>query len=230
MNILKKTLVQLAALAALGVIVGFTANAVRASGSIRFTKNYFARGFDLAKPTERGEASPGEVRVGDRDEAQMHVPGAPLAGAAPAASPADDWPEEAGAPAAMAEDEGHVEHPYQSISTKEVFDLFQDPGTAWGVSLFVDARSDQAYGEGHIPGAFQVDPYNPGDYIDAVLEREPGAEKIVVYCNGGDCEDSIFLCRDLIYEFNIPYEKVYLYEGGWKAWKRNDLPVETGRP
>ncbi len=122
----------------------------------------------------------------------------------------------------------HPDHPYQEVTFEDVVEIFNDPNTEMGVNLFVDARNDEAYEEGHIPGALQADHDRLEDYIDNLLDFAEAAEKIIVYCNGGDCEDSIFLCSDLM-EFDVPYDSVYLYPGGWKEWTKNGMPVEKGR-
>lgn len=119
----------------------------------------------------------------------------------------------------------HLKHEYQSISFNEVVAVFNDPLTRQGMNLFVDARNDDNFNEGHIPGAVQCFPFEMHLHIDEVLARANGVDKIIVYCNGGDCEDSIFTCRDLI-AAGIPSESVYLYEGGWKEWAAKDMPVE----
>jgi rhodanese-related sulfurtransferase len=53
------------------------------------------------------------------------------------------------------------------------------------------------------------------------------AEQILVYCNGGACDDSlqtaIFL-RDA----GIPRERLFIYAGGIAEWQAKRLPVETG--
>lgn len=121
-----------------------------------------------------------------------------------------------------------LKHDYQDVSFAEAVAIFEDPGTELGVNIFVDARNDAAFEEGHIPGAIQVDHYRLEDYIQNVLDFAAGAEKIVVYCNGGECEDSVLVCGDLI-EFDVPYENIYLFSGGWKAWTDGNMPVATGR-
>jgi rhodanese-related sulfurtransferase len=120
------------------------------------------------------------------------------------------------------------DHPYQEVTFEDVVEVFNDPNTEMGINLFVDARNDDAYEEGHIPGAIQADHYRLEDYIDNLLDFAEAAEKIIVYCNGGDCEDSIFLCTDLM-EFDVPFDSVYLYPGGWKEWTKNGMPIEKGR-
>ena len=122
----------------------------------------------------------------------------------------------------------HLDHEYQDVSFADAVAIFEDSNTELGVNIFIDARNDAAYEEGHIPGAIQADHYRLEDYIDNVLAFAEGAEKILVYCNGGNCEDSILVCGDLI-EFDIAYENIFLFSGGWKAWTGGNMPVATGR-
>lgn len=122
----------------------------------------------------------------------------------------------------------HSKHKFQIITFEDVLEAFNDGGMDDGSYVFVDARNDKLYEEGHIPGALQADHYRLDEYIEAVLDAADMAEKIIVYCNGGDCEDSIFMCQDLI-EFDVPYDRLFLYEGGWNEWELNDQPVATGR-
>jgi len=115
----------------------------------------------------------------------------------------------------------------QLADSKLAVQLFQDPRYAQGRLIFLDARNDEHYQAGHIPGAYQLDHYRPADYLSAVLPACQVAEQIVVYCNGGDCEDSentaLFL-RDA----QIPSEKLFVYAGGITEWAANGMPIETG--
>ncbi len=127
-------------------------------------------------------------------------------------------------------DKGMVasEHAYQTMLFEEVVEIFNDPATQMGANVFIDARNDELYEEGHIPGALQADHYRLEDYIENVLAYAESADRIIVYCNGGDCEDSIYMCTDLV-ELDVPYDRIYLYVGGWKEWESNGQPVATGR-
>ena len=51
---------------------------------------------------------------------------------------------------------------------------------------------------------------------------------MVVYCKGGDCEDSIFLARDLVYKYGVALESLYIYEGGMNDWLEQQQPTTTG--
>ena len=121
----------------------------------------------------------------------------------------------------------HPDHGLQELSFDDVVKVYNDPNTKLGVNIFVDARRDDQFEQGHIPGAILCNPFQLEDYIELVLDFAEGAEKIIVYCNGGDCEDSISLCGELL-EFDVPYESIFLYAAGWKAWKAGNMPVETG--
>jgi rhodanese-related sulfurtransferase len=120
-------------------------------------------------------------------------------------------------------------HDLQTVTLEEAVAAFNDPEHKPGESdskiFFIDAREDANFNEAHIPGALQVDHYRVEKYLPEVLEMIPEAKKIIVYCNGGDCEDSIHVCHDLI-DAKVPYEKIYLFEGGMKAWKEAKQPVE----
>ncbi len=125
-------------------------------------------------------------------------------------------------------DPATAKHDFQEIAYDAVASLLEDPDTEAGLTVFLDARSDHDYEDGHIPGAVQCSPYQVEQYWDNVAPFVEGALKIVVYCGGGDCDDSIFMCRELQYQ-DIPSEAIYLYEGGWEEWTAKGGPVETGR-
>jgi rhodanese-related sulfurtransferase len=115
----------------------------------------------------------------------------------------------------------------QLVDRNQAMQLFHDPRFKQNIVVFVDARDEQRYREGHIPGAYEFDPYQPEKYFDAVLPACKAAEQIVVYCNGGDCDDSetaAILLRDV----GIANQKLLVYGGGITEWTTNGLPVEMG--
>jgi rhodanese-related sulfurtransferase len=115
----------------------------------------------------------------------------------------------------------------QAIEGAAVEQLFHDPRYAQERIVFVDARNDHAYLEGHIPGAYQLDYYRAEDYLPVVLPACLHAEIVVVYCNGGDCEDSEFTALTLREE-GVPAESLRVYLGGMNDWEQSGRPVETG--
>jgi rhodanese-related sulfurtransferase len=115
----------------------------------------------------------------------------------------------------------------QLIDSKRVIELFNDPAKEQGLTIFVDARDDDHFFAGHIPGAYQLDHYHPENYLAQVLPACQFAQKIVVYCKGGACEDSeqtaIFL-RDA----GIAKDRLFVYAGGFDDWSAQHHPVEIG--
>lgn len=115
----------------------------------------------------------------------------------------------------------------QWVDGRQAAQLFHDPRFKQGSIAFIDARDEQHYREGHIPGAYEFDPYRPEKYFATVLPVCQAAEQIVFYCNGGDCDDSesaAITLRDV----GIANQKLFVYPGGITEWTTNGLPVEIG--
>ncbi len=115
----------------------------------------------------------------------------------------------------------------QLIQSNQVTQLFRDPRHDQELIIFIDARNDRHYQEGHIPGAYQFDHYRAENYFAAVMPACQSAEQIVVYCTGGDCEDSEFTAITLG-SAGIPKEKLFVYGGGITEWAELGLPLELG--
>lgn len=85
-------------------------------------------------------------------------------------------------------------------------------------ALFLDARRSSAWIEGRIPGARSVAVWE-SDVDDKVMalfsELTDQKQPIVVYCTGGNCEDSHMLAQKL---WGIGYETVLVYTDGWPGW------------
>ncbi len=115
----------------------------------------------------------------------------------------------------------------QTIGRTEVVRWFHDPRYEQEAVVFVDARNDEHYAEGHIPGAYQVDHYYPAKYLPTVLPVCQTATRVVVYCAGGDCEDSEFAAL-MLRDAGIPGDRLWVYAGGMTDWATNNLPIELG--
>jgi len=115
----------------------------------------------------------------------------------------------------------------QPIDGREATQLFRDPQYELESIVFIDARDDRHYAEGNIPGAYQFDRYYPEKHLPAVLSVCLNATKIVVYCTGGDCEDSEFAALTLK-DAGAPLERIVVYAGGITEWAAKGLPVEIG--
>jgi rhodanese-related sulfurtransferase len=114
------------------------------------------------------------------------------------------------------------------IGTDEVLKLFHDPRLEQDLVVFVDARDSNHYEAGHIPGAYQFDHFHPENYLAAILPVCQTAQQIVVYCHGGECEDSEFAAVMLTRDAGIAKEKLFVYGGGITEWTDRGLPIEIG--
>ncbi|HOB31924.1 MAG TPA: rhodanese-like domain-containing protein, partial [Verrucomicrobiota bacterium] len=116
---------------------------------------------------------------------------------------------------------------FRPVDRETVVQLHNDPFFAQELIVFIDARDEAHYAEGHIPGALVFDHYHPEKHLADVLLACERAEQIVVYCTGGDCEDSVFAAVTLK-DAGVAPGKLMIYAGGIEDWRRNGLPVETG--
>jgi rhodanese-related sulfurtransferase len=92
-------------------------------------------------------------------------------------------------------------------------------------ALFLDAREDWEYREGHIPGAVHL-PFDQAVTDPARLEAlEADGRPMIVYCGGGECELSINLAWELIQAGHGP---VTYFQGGYPEWVENGFPVAQG--
>lgn len=118
----------------------------------------------------------------------------------------------------------------QLADSNRVMNLFRDPRRGQDLVIFIDARNDEHYLAGHIPGAYQFDRFHPDaeNRLATILPLCQNAQQIVFYCNGGDCEDSEHTAIYLRDGIGLPKEKVFVYGGGITEWESNGLPVEIG--
>jgi len=116
----------------------------------------------------------------------------------------------------------------QLADSNQVMQLFHDPRREQDGVIFIDARNDDHYRAGHIPGAYHFDRFRPEQYLTNVLQVCLTAQQMVFYCNGGDCDDSEHAAIMLRDSMGIPKEKVFVYGGGLTEWATNGLPIELG--
>jgi rhodanese-related sulfurtransferase len=115
----------------------------------------------------------------------------------------------------------------QEIKRAQVQTLLHDPRYQDGRVVFVDARPEDGYEDGHIPGAYELDPYHPEKQLATVLPACNAAEQVVVYCTGGECEDGDTVAI-MLKSASVEGGKIFVYGGGFHDWATAHLPVETG--
>jgi rhodanese-related sulfurtransferase len=116
------------------------------------------------------------------------------------------------------------------ITLAETEDLFSQRTQGTEGLLFIDSRGRDDFAAGHVPGALSV----PLERIErskktvpgsgwAVTLDFPGAQTLVVYCEGGDCQTSISLAK-IIHDKG--YKDIRIFAGGWAEWHAAGLPEE----
>lgn len=146
--------------------------------------------------------------------------------------PADSIKTEAsagqGTPPAPGEVGSKPQHGYTSFTLADAKDYQQYLADQDGV-IFLDARSEKLFEAGHIPGARLCHHYRQDQFIPAMLEELRAADIIVIYCAGGDCEDSIQLATDLVFTHGLTQELIAIFEGGFAEWVDAGLEVRAGK-
>ncbi len=93
-------------------------------------------------------------------------------------------------------------------------------------ALFIDARPEDHFREGHIRGAKNVYAEQWQTQIPELVQI-PREQIIVTYCGGGDeCELSHDLAKNLK---ALGFKTVVVYMGGIKAWTDKKYPIATGQ-
>lgn len=107
------------------------------------------------------------------------------------------------------------------IAVKDALLLF-----ASNRALFVDARSEFEFADGHIQGAVNI----PVDDFEALFpklaERFQNKDAIITYCDGERCPLSTDLAEKLTAR---GVKNVYVLKNGWTVWNNERLPVEKGQ-
>lgn len=105
------------------------------------------------------------------------------------------------------------------IDIDEAYKLFQE-----GSALFIDARHDDEFKEGHIKGALCL----PLKKLESNPDLVHGIAKdrlIVTYCNGTECEQSLDLGESLA---AMGFSNVKVFFAGWIDWQQRHFPTESG--
>jgi rhodanese-related sulfurtransferase len=151
--------------------------------------------------------------------------GSDVAGPAAAVEPATVPAPAAGASAAAAR---LRQRGLEGIDLDEVRGWVADPRYESELVILVDARNRRQYQAGHIPDAYPFDHFRPEETLAELLPAALAAELVIVYCGGGDCEDSEFAAI-FLRDAGVPGERLRVYTGGLKEWLEAGMPVELGQ-
>lgn len=116
-------------------------------------------------------------------------------------------------------------HEFDRADRADVEAFIRDNRFVTGKFVLIDARSVANYQAGHIAGALQYDHFRPQENLAQIVPACLNAEKIIIYCHGGSCDDSIFTAR-LIAGYGVPATSIAIYENGIEDWRAANLPVK----
>ena len=97
-----------------------------------------------------------------------------------------------------------------TISLEQALAWQSTPGV-----VFVDARGENSYVKGHIPGALRLGQRSFEQDYPQVETQLRGSNKIVIYCTSRQCDDSVIVANKLT---ALGYRNLFLFEGGWAEW------------
>ena len=104
-----------------------------------------------------------------------------------------------------------------TISLEQALDFYEKD------VLFLDARDDGYYAQGHIKGAIKNIFFM--ELIFNIESIQPKTDPLVVYCGDPGCGDS----EDLAYDLqDSGFTKLYVFKGGWLEWSAAGYPSEGG--
>ena len=163
--------------------------------------------------TETATTSPAPAPP-DPAARQPQAPAPRKASPVPTPAPTKTW--------SLADFPSSPDQPSLNASTEQVVALYELG------ALFIDARRSQIYEQGHIAKSLSMPVWESDidDRVAAFYEsgRDPEAP-IVIYCSGGECEDSHMLAQKL---WGIGYNNIRIYPAGWPDWTAKGLPVARG--
>jgi rhodanese-related sulfurtransferase len=105
-----------------------------------------------------------------------------------------------------------------AISLEQAVEWFEKDSV-----LFLDARPQSQYLEGHIRGALNLPWQEVDQYFMELADRLSDSEMIITYCDGESCDLSHELA---LFLKEMDYDNVRLLVNGWTVWQHADLPKE----
>ena len=90
---------------------------------------------------------------------------------------------------------------------------------SWGDTvLWVDARPEQDFARGHVPGAMLLNEDEWDAQLRTFLTAWSPERRVVVYCSAKSCNTSHAVAERLRNEVGLT--NIYVLEGGWEEWQK----------
>lgn len=84
--------------------------------------------------------------------------------------------------------------------------------------IIIDARRPEQYEEACIGNAINIFPEYEDElqYVENIFQI-PQNKTIIVYCDGGTCDLSHKLAKELLH---FGFKTIFIYHGGWEEWSK----------
>ncbi|HBJ86038.1 MAG TPA: hypothetical protein DDZ88_19665 [Verrucomicrobiales bacterium] len=87
-----------------------------------------------------------------------------------------------------------------------------------GDVLWIDARIQEQFEAGHVPGALLLNEQKFDEQLFGHLDTlQSNTKPVIIYCSAAKCEASRHVLERL--KQTLPVENVFVLKGGWQAWK-----------
>ena len=109
------------------------------------------------------------------------------------------------------------------ISTEETYQLWLT-----GAVIFIDARPEHEYLDGHIPYSFLIPPESiESGRLGALMEATglSPADRVVIYCEGGSCNASELVGLTLQ---DMGFQTIHIDVDGYPGWVKAGHEVQKG--
>jgi len=91
----------------------------------------------------------------------------------------------------------------------------------WGdAALWIDARPEEEFARGHVPGAMRLNEDEWNALLPAILTVWAPERKLVVYCSRQSCNASHAVAERLRNEAEV--KNVFVLDGGWEEWQKSN--------
>jgi rhodanese-related sulfurtransferase len=235
----REHLIQAATLIGAAIILALVSNALASRARQMKLVGYYPSA--RVVPARAETPSPAPVTATETTAATQTVAPAPPPAlptttqppVTPSAKPTAISPPVAPAPARPAPPPPNTLAKFQPHEKQAYIEIFYPDVKALhdGGALFLDARRTSVYEQGHIAGSrpFSVWEADVDDKVAKLFNERPDpkdqALPIVIYCSGGDCEDSHMLAQKL---WGAQFNNVYVYKDGFPDWKQRGGTVHEG--